>query len=87
MIKCICDRCNKEWEVNTMLAGYFNNPEPKGQHLMITAVVDGDARPIQLCEDCEKQIYDQIFAYQYLSTKESKDKKKTTKSKEEHCFG
>ena len=83
MIKCICDRCNKEWEVNTMLAGYFNNPEPKGQHLMITAVVDGDARPIQLCEDCEKQIYDQIFAYQYLSTKESKDKKKTTKSKEE----
>ena len=54
---------------------------------MITAVIDGNARPIQLCEDCEKQIYDQIFAYQYLSTNESKDRKKTTKSKKEHCFG
>lgn len=84
MIRFICDRCGKEWEMDTMLGGILNFPKEEGQHIMVTAMIDGNPKAIQLCDECEKKIYDQIFAYKHLN--HEKDKKKTTKDKEEHCY-
>ena len=66
MIRFICDRCGKEWEADQFpMMGCATKDE--GQHLMVTAIIDGKARSIQLCDVCEKKIYDQIFAYKYLN--------------------
>jgi len=77
MILRTCDRCGKELEpiyfppFNYPMGACGENPNKTKQEVYITAQdADGKIRPVDLCEECNKKIYDSIFYYNYMQTQE-----------------